>query len=362
MKILFIAPLPPPYGGIANWVQIMLEHINATSDEVEVLNIAPRKRSTEGRKLFDRIVISGFDMFRKAIQLKKRVKEFRPDTIHMTTSGSIAIIRDLLLLRIAKKFGIRTVYHIHFGTVPELEKSSLWIWKLFLKAINMASAVIAIDGKTYNCLIGNMRQEKAFFVPNPINMNCLPQVPCVKKKLVVFLGWLVPTKGIEELITAWNIIGKDFSQYELKIIGPVRQEYLTELIKIVKVDNISFTGELEHDEAMGILANSKVFILPSYTEGFPNGILEAMALKNVVIASDVGAIPQMLEGDCGVVINPKSEEEIITALREVLSDEEYIEVVAENALNKVKSEYAIEKVYELYKEIWENDLENIGNT
>lgn len=356
MKILLISPLPPPYGGIANWSKLMLEYTNNANDEICVLNIAPKKRSTEGRNLFDRVVVSGFDMLRKRKELKKKIKEYKPDVIHMTTSGSISIIRDLMFLKIAYKYGIQTVYHIHFGKVPQMEKSGSFIWKLFLKAINRASATIAIDSRTYNSLGSYISKEKSFLVPNPVNTEALPEITTDKKNTVTFLGWVVATKGVEELIFAWNIVGREYPMYELVLIGPAKEEYLSELTQKAKVENITFKGELPHNEAMGILSDSKVFVLPSYTEGFPNSILEAMALKNTVIASNVGAVPEMLSGECGVIIEPRSADSIVFALRKVLNNSEYCAQLAQNAFDKVENEYTIDKVYRMYKEIWENVL------
>ena len=103
---------------------------------------------------------------------------------------------------------------------------------------------------------------------------------------------------------------------------------------------------------MEAVAESEVFILPSYSEGFPNAVVEAMALKKPVIASAVGAIPEMLEGDCGILIEPRSTDDIISALKKTLTDKELRERIASNAAEKVTKQYKIEIVYKKYREIW----------
>ena len=354
MKVLLVAPLPPPYGGITNWSQIMLNYVKNTCDEFCTLNIAPKKRSTEGRNLFDRVVVSGLDMIKKRSELKRIISNEKIDVIHMTTSGSMAAIRDILLMRVAKKSNIPVVYHLHFGRTPEMARRNSFLWKLFLKAMSLASAVVTIDKRTYSTVCDNIDPKKVFLIPNPVDLKQLPEKSEEIKKQVAFLGWVIPAKGINELISAWNTVGKEFSQYELVIIGPAKKEYLNTLEEAIKVKNVAFVGEKSHDEAMKALSKAEAFILPSYTEGFPNAIIEAMALEKAIIASNVGAIPEMLDGDCGVVIESKSESEIISALRKVLSDENYRKYIARNAFEKVKNEYSIEKVYELYIEIWKN--------
>lgn len=354
MKVLLISPHPPPYGGIANWTAILLEYAKNTEDSFSTIDIAPKKRSTEGRNIFDRIVVSGFDMLKKKRELKVQIKSNRPDVIHMTTSGSLAIIRDTMLLKTAKKYGIPTVYHIHFGKTEEMAESNSKLWRLFSKAIKIADAVLAIDKNTFCTLKKYVPDANAVLVPNPINTAKLSITKAEPKKQVAFLGWVVPTKGVSELVEAWNTVGSEYPDHNLLIIGQSSPGYLEELKSSVTVNNIYFTGEMPHEKAMETVAQSEVFILPSYSEGFPNAVLEAMALKIPVIATSVGAIPEMFENDCGILIEPKSIEEIILALRKILSDKELQERISANALNKVDSEYTIETVYEEYKEIWNN--------
>ena len=66
-----------------------------------------------------------------------------------------------------------------------------------------------------------------------------------------------------------------------------------------------------------LLSASDVFVLPSYTEGFPNVIIEAMAMGKPIIATSVGAIPEMLDEGCGVVVPPKDADSLQKALQKV---------------------------------------------
>lgn len=354
MKVLLISPHPPPYGGIANWTAMLLEYVSDTEDIFSTIDIAPKKRSTEGRNIFDRVVVSGLDMLKKNRELKSQIKNNRPDVIHMTTSGSLAIIRDILLLKTAKKHGIPTVYHIRFGKTEEMAQSNSKLWRLFSKAMKTADAVLAIDKKTFCAVKKYVPDANAILVQNPINTAKLPKIEGEPKKQIAFLGWVVPTKGVSELVGAWNTVGPEYPDYKLLIIGQSSPAYLEELKSNSKADNIVFAGEMSHEKAMEAVMESEAFILPSYTEGFPNAVVEAMALKKPVIASAVGAIPEMLGDDCGILIEPKKTEEIISALRKMLSDKELRERISANALKKVNSEYTIETVYKQYKKIWNN--------
>ncbi|MBQ3593113.1 MAG: glycosyltransferase family 4 protein [Clostridia bacterium] len=354
MKILLVSPIPPPYGGIANWTVMMLDYVKSTEDVIDTVNIAPKKRSTEGRTLFDRVVVSGFDMLSKRRLLKKKILESKPDVIHMTTSGQLAIFRDILLLKTARKLGVPTVYHIRFGRTAEMVENGSKMWRFFKKAMGLASAVMAIDEKTYGAIKKYVPEANVFCVPNPIDTKKLPPLCENVKKQVVFVGWVIETKGVSELVQAWNTVGEKYPDYNLIVVGQASADYLEKLKSQAKVGNIEFAGEMPHDKALDAVNESEVFILPSYTEGFPNAVLEAMALKKCVVATDVGAIPEILDGECGILIKPRSVTEIETALEKVLNDKELRECTSENAQNKVCMRYELKSVYARYKEIWDS--------
>ena len=95
-----------------------------------------------------------------------------------------------------------------------------------------------------------------------------------------------------------------------------------------------------------------VYILPSYTEGFPLGVLEAMSCGLPVIATDVGAISDMIGNEGGILIKPKSSKEIVDAL-EKISSQDIREKMSIFNINKVKNEYLINVVMNKFINIYE---------
>ncbi len=357
VKVCFVVPLPPPYGGIANWSAMMRRFLDKEySDKVEYtfINSAPKKRMTEGRNLFDRIVVSGFDMLGIVREVKKTVKKHKPACIHITTSGSLAMIRDYFILKYANRHGINTAYHIRFGKIPKVLSGNNFQKRMFTKNANYADTVIAIDKKTYEALCEHGLESKARLIPNPIYLAELPEPAEVKDKVISFVGWLVKQKGIEELLEAWErIVNKGENDgYKLRLIGPYKEEYLNELKKRFTFESVEVTGELEHTKVLDTVNESKGFVLPSYSEGFPNAVLEAMALKTTVIGSKVGAIPEMLEGDCGLLIEPQNVDSLYAALTCLIKDDSTN--LTENAYKKATSIYSLNMIINNYMEVWQN--------
>lgn len=354
IRLCLIVPVPPPNGGIANWTRIISNYIAETRQDVEliILNTAPKRRATEGRTLWNRVVVGGFAMMKQRKELSEIIKHNRPDVIHITTSGQLAAFRDITLLKLAKKKRIPTVYHIRFGRISQIADKNTAEWKLISKSIRLASEMMTIDAETYRTIQKKLPDTKVVCIPNPIDMSKLPEPIDFNSKSIMFLGWLVKEKGIEELLLAWSQIYAKHNDWSLRLVGPCMPQYLSYLKEKYSFEGVIYEGEKEHDVAMNLLNSSEIFILPSYTEGFPNVILEAMTLCKPIIATKVAAIPVMLEKECGVLINKEDSSQIVNAIEGLILDKKRRVLLGNNAKRKLETNYSIEIVFEEYAREW----------
>lgn len=353
LKICFVAPLPPPYGGIANWMAMMCRYMDGEKKEeisYEVINTAPKKRVTEGRTLWQRIVGGGIEMFRVRKTLQNAFSNSQFDCVHITTSGHLSFIRDRVVLSVAKKYKVKTLYHIRFGRVPCILQSVGWENILLKANLKYSDYVVAIDQSTYQALQQGGYGSKAYHIPLPINLKELPDLMSEKEKIISFVGWVVYTKGVEELLEAWDNILKDSTDWRMQLIGPCAESYKQKLLAKYSCEQVEFCGELSHEETLKRVNRSKIFVLPSHTEGFPNSVVEAMALGSVIVATRVGAIPEMLDGECGYLTDKQDADSLEQALREAMNAKNSVYGV--NARKKVKSEYEMQKVMEQYMKLW----------
>lgn len=353
LKVAMVAPVPPPYGGIANWV-LLLDEYTRNRNDIQFLHIntAPVSRGLDGRSLWERVVIQGLVMFRLRKKLQRAIKKKKVDVTHITTSGQMAIIRDITMLKTAQKYGVPSVYHIRFGRIPEIASRNNREWKLIHKAMRISDQVIAIDHKTENAIHKYAPDVNVCYVPNPFDMD---KVSGIQKdglqKVVIFIGWVVKAKGVEELLQAWERVHNRFKDWVLKIVGPYSEEYLAYLKTTYSQEQVVFEGEKKHDDALSILSQASIFTLPSYTEGFPNAVLEAMAFEKPIVATDVGAMPDMLEG-CGIVVQKKDIDALESALVKLLVDEELRAKLGRAAKRKIEQEYSLEHIFSQYVDIW----------
>ncbi len=138
----------------------------------------------------------------------------------------------------------------------------------------------------------------------------------LNKKIILFLGRLIPVKGLVYLIDAMEKL-KDV---ELKVIGwgELREEY-ENYAKSKKLNNIEFIGSVFKKEKLPYLSAADVFILPSYKEGASVSVMEALAKNLPIITTDTGGMPLMVKnGREGIVIRQKNSEDIVLAARKIL--------------------------------------------
>lgn len=354
MKVLLVSPLPPPTGGIARWSQIVINYFEK-KDDIELTNIDISKKYKGKTTWLKRVLYGGFGIFKVSHEVQKALKNGSFDVMHMTTSGSLAVFRDIVLMKIAGRHAVHIVYHLHFGRIPQLAEKGTLEWRLLKRAFRLSDLVMPIDKKTEETIRKNCPETTVKLCPNPVDTDALISLiqPYDKRiKKIVYLGHIIKTKGVEELLDAWKTISEEYHEYRLELIGGAYDQEYADGLKVN--GSAVLIGEKPHNEAMRDLASSSVFILPSYTEGFPNAVLEAMTLKVPIIATRVGDIPEMLKDGAGILIEPGSASAIEKALRLALDNADECAKMADRAFNRVLENYGIETVMKTYIETWEN--------
>ena len=367
-KLLLVSPIPPPVGGIASWSINILSYYKPNFSDWDIIhqNTAIRHHSITNKGFIQRL-IGGYKNSWKIInEFNRNIISIWPDVIHITSSGSFALIKDLFLIRIAKKKCIPVVIHFHFGRIPLIVKRNGLEWSLLKLVINNCKMVIVIDQQSYNSL-KDAGIKNVVNIPNPISkeLEVRAQKKIYKnlnsKIKILFVGHIIPKKGIYELLEACNLIP---NIDELILIGPYENSIANELKNIAKKrDNgkwLTILGSLERSEILDYMADVTLLALPSYTEGFPNVIIEAMAMGCPIVATDVGAIPDMLGvntvNNCGICVKPRKIDELRLSIQELINNKDYSKMIGKNGNIKVLNEYTLLKITKLYESVWQNAL------
>lgn len=150
-------------------------------------------------------------------------------------------------------------------------------------------------------------------------------------KIVLFVGSLITTKGCFELVNAIAQIDKDRTMdIRLFIVGHGEQRpQLVEAVQALGISQcVMFVGTVIPEELGVWYAAADCFCLPSYREGVPNVVLEALACGIPVVATNVGGIPEILQDACGALIQPQNTSELVGAIRRTLARDFNHEAIA----------------------------------
>ncbi len=181
-----------------------------------------------------------------------------------------------------------------------------------------------------------------------------------RDNLVGYIGRLSREKGVLNFVQAIPEILKERGDFEFLIggDGQLRNEIKEYLDKEKLSGKVKVKGWIPHDEVPEYLSTLKLLVLPSYTEGLPNIVLEAMACGTPVLATPVGAVPDVIkDGETGFIIEDNPPQSLAQNVIRALNYPNLMEV-AQNARALVEKEFTYEKAVEKYREILGNLFSN----
>lgn len=368
MKVLLCTPYKQDpdivRGGINQWGHNILSYYENHKEGIEIIPISFDRHISHirSKNAFQRLMNGIREQISPIRETIKAIKEVEPDVVHICTSAGMGCVRDYLLVRIAKRYHIKSVVHLHFGRLPELSRTNNLEWRILKSVLKKCDVIVPMNKPTETALYDN-GFKNVKYLPNPLSNSIVEQISELKgminrcSKLLLYVGHVYETKGVVELVEGC----KGIAGVSLRIVGKYTQEIYNKLKLVVdntdKNDWVDFVGELTHKEVLIEFMKADLFVFPSYTEGFPNVILEAMACGCPIIASNVGAIPEMLDMEnepCGICIQPKSGKEVHDAVASLLNDKEQKKVFSERAKKRVNTMYAMPVVWKELVKIWES--------
>lgn len=295
MNILITAPSLDTKNNVSG-ISSVVNNILATTD-LDYIHFEVGKQDKEKRGL--RWILKQFYL---PIQLFIVFFKNKIDIFHLNAPlNKLSVIRDFTLLTVAKIFRKKTILHFHGGEflieIPE-NKFLLNFLKIYFmlgdKVITLSSYEKKLVSKNYNIPL-----EKIV----PLENCVIPLTNIVKEKKekvrVIFLGRIVESKGINEIIESMKELydfRKDF-EFFLYGTGPLENKINEELSFYMK-ESFKFMGIISGEEKNEAMIKSDIFILPSlYGEGLPIALLEAMNTENICIVTDDGSMATVINNN-----------------------------------------------------------------
>lgn len=374
-KILFLVT-QSEFGGAQRFIYRLITNLDLSKYDISVaagpegdnadgLLFNVKKEGFGGFSLkFLKRKINPFIDFLGILEIRKLIKKENPDIVFLCSTkagilGSIA----------SKVNGKRVIYRIGGWTFNDpwpKWKKRLYAWvekrtaglKDFIinnAEVDKQQAVkLGIRPKKEILTIYNgIDVENLKFLDKEKAINVLglgPEICDQKSKLIGTIANLYPAKGLEYLIEAVKITNNSFNKFVIIGEGKERSK-LEKLIRKNNLDNVFLVGAIP--DAHKHLKAFDAFILPSVKEGFPWTILEAMAAEVPVVATAVGAIPEIIkDGESGILIEPRNPKLIAVSIERIINDNNLTEKLVRGGKRIVEEKFNIKKMIKEYENLF----------
>ena len=275
--------------------------------------------------------------------LRFLIKLPKYNIVHVNMASDSSYYRKSVFVRTARIFHKKIVIHQHGGSFMEFYEKDLSDAgrRRAKKVLSMGDAFLVL-GTAWKDFFGTIiGRDRITMLPNAI------WVPTSDNKQygvhkILFLGRLCKAKGIVELLTVMPKLKEKYPDVRLYLGGVWEDQGLKNMAELLG-DCVIDLGWVSGEAKQKYLRECDIFVMPSYFEGQPVSILEAMANSCAIVASRIGGIPDMIvEGETGVFVIPQDTKTLEEGLLRLLAEPELCRKLGENAHRKVENEFSIE--------------------
>lgn len=268
--------------------------------------------------------------------------------IHAASYGSI--FRKGYYVRRAKKWNKKVMLHIHgaafmdfYNGLPNAKKQKV------VDILKKADMVVALSEEWKRRFDSTFGLTNCVVLENGINNEWLAEgITSAEayKNNFVLLGRLGERKGAFDLVNAVEIAVKQNPKIKLFMAGDGEIEKVNAMIAEKHLENnIEVVGWVNAAGKMNLLKKVSTVVLPSYNEGLPMSILEGMAAGKAIISTTVGAIPEVISDDNGILIQAGDVQALADAMVKCSTNTIMLEAMSRANVKKIDEEFSMNRMH-----------------
>lgn len=349
------------FGGVANYYNAVKKHFTVDPEFFELGALKDKENVFEKPK----------HLFGDWLRFRNLIKNnpFNFGLIHINPSFAYAsLIREAILLQIAKRFGQKVLVTFHGWNVDYVKIVEKYFFRLFFSAFNMADAFIVLASDIKKQMRNWGFTQPIFLETTPVDDDLIYEfsiedristIRSKKMKQILFLSRIEKEKGIRETIEAYSRLLSAYSSLHLVIAG--EGSFLSEAYKLSKKmrldKRILFLGYVKGQSKRNVFLNSDIYVLPSYGEGMPTSVLEAMAFGLPVVTRPVGGLKDFfVDGKHGFMTESKDPSVIASLIKKIVFDDKLCQEMSITVHKTAMERFLASKVAKRLENIYESML------
>lgn len=286
--------------------------------------------------------------------------------VHMGDRGSVA--RKGMIVLLSRVIGLPVVLHLHATKLERdyAQANPLLRWLIGLP-FRRATCCIVL-GKIWRDWLVNsvgVDSSRVEVVYNGVPVDPAPRAShdASRPRRILFLGNLLERKGISDLLHALASLPPGTTAWTASIAGGGDIPRYQELARALGIeDRTSFLGWVDQPTSRALLADSDALVLPSYDEGLPLVVLEALGMGTPVVCTPVGAIPEVLEDErTALLVTPGDRSELAEKLRRILDDADLRHRLSRNGTELFQKLFTLDaflnNIFDIYRRHCDIEIE-----
>lgn len=336
LKVIMIGPSLEEKGGMGSVGTLI---INTVPDDIQMQHISTWDGERSRNSRIHRLKV----FLEASLLFGRKLLAGEVDLVHIHLAERGSALRKAILILMAKAFGKPVILHAHGCEFHSFHAHLSPVMKRLLNLIlRQSTYLIALSESWRNYYIDycGFATKQVVVFPNPVEIpENLPDRVNVNQKIkFVSLGRIGKRKRTFDLLNAFaKLTPKQQEKSELILAGIGELEEARKSAKTLNVEkHVTFAGWVNPEQRGDLLAEADVFVLPSYNEGLPMALLEAMSWGLPSITTPVGGIPEVItHKETGWLVNPGDISELSNALESFIEDASLRQVMGKAARQQI---------------------------
>lgn len=354
INILMVGPERKAKGGVATVVNNYYD-----SSLIKKVRLKYISTAIDGKKIY-KLLYGSFSYLKILYTLIFK----RVDILHIHMASRNSFNRKSVIVNMAKMFNKKVIIHLHGAEFDKFYNNECTEMqkKKVNKIFNKADIIIALS-EQWKEKISNYCDTQVEVIYNSVVVP-KENMYSNNSQNITLLGRLEKRKGIFDLLDIVKDVVEEKPEINFLLGGDGSLEKIRDIISQNNIaNNAKLLGWVDAGKKDNVLKQTLIYVLPSYDEGMPMSLLEAMSYGIPVIATDVGGIPRVIENNVnGFLIKPGDKEDLKKCILKLIKNDEIRENISKKGYNTIKQTFSIEAHVEKLIFIYEGLMKKDHNS